>query len=49
MDFKNISQIALHDENVLFYWCLAGQDKSDKVCQKSMIQFGEKWITIQEF
>jgi len=39
---KHLTYCILHDENVLFYWCLPGQDKSIKVCQKCMMQFVEK-------
>jgi len=46
---KFLTDCILHDENVLFYWCLAGQDESDQVCQKCMVQFVEKWITIRGF
>ena len=33
---KHLSNCVLNDQNVLFYWCMAGQDESDEDAQKCL-------------
>ena len=37
----------LKDEDVLFYWCLAGQIEGDEVADKSLAMIANLWITIR--
>jgi len=46
---KHLTDCVLHDENMLFNWCLARQDENYKVCQKCMVQFVGKWLIIRGF
>ena len=46
---KYLTNCILNDGNVLFYWCLAGQDEDDEVCNRCLMKLVEKWITIRGF
>ena len=46
---KHVTDCIVNDENVLFYWCLAGQDECDKTCQCCLLKLVEKWVTIRGF
>ena len=44
---KHLSNCVLDDQNVLFYWCMVGQDESDKDAQKCLEKIVQKWITVR--
>jgi len=44
-----MTDCVLNDADVLFYWCLSGQDEIDEANCKCLGKMVEKWITIQEF
>ena len=46
---KHITDCTVNDDNVLFYWSLAGQDEYDKSCQSCLLKLVEKWVTIRGF
>ena len=46
---KHITYCTVNDDNVLFYWSLAGQDENDKSCQCCLLKLVEKWVTIRGF
>ena len=46
---KHVTDCTVNDENVLFYWSLAGQDEYDKTCQHCLLKLVEKWLTIHGF
>ena len=46
---KHITDCTVNDDNVLFYWSLAGQDECDKSCQCCLLKLVEKWVTIRGF
>ena len=46
---KHLSDCVLNDADVLFYWCLAGQNEDDEVSCKCLEKIIEKWITIRGF
>ena len=35
---KHVTDCTINDENVLFYWSLAGQDEYDKTCQCCLLK-----------
>jgi len=46
---KHLTDCILNDGNVLFYWCLAGQDESEEASNRCLVKLVEKWITIRGF
>ena len=46
---RHLTNCVLNDENVLFYWCMAGQDEGDENAQKCLEKMVEKWITIRGY
>ena len=46
---KYLTDCILHDGNVLFYWCLAGQDENNESCNRCLHKIVEKWVTIRGF
>lgn len=46
---KHITDCTMNDDNVLFYWSLAGQDEYDKTCECCLFKLVEKWVTIRGF
>ena len=44
---KHLLNCVLNDQNVLFYWCMAGQDESDEDAQKCLEKIVQKWISIR--
>ena len=39
----------LNDDDVLFSWCMAGQDENDSLAQKCLESIVELWISIRGF
>ena len=37
----------LKDEDILFYWCHAGQIEGDDAAEKSLAMIVDLWITIR--
>ena len=46
---KHLTNCVLNDSNVLFYWCMAGQDEGDEDAQHCLEKIVEKWITIRGY
>lgn len=46
---RHLTNCVLNDENVLFYWCMSGQDEGDEDAQKCLEKIIEKWITIRGY
>ena len=46
---KHITDCTINDDNVLFYWSLAGQDEYDKTCECCLFKLVEKCVTIRGF
>ena len=46
---RHLTNCVLNDENVLFYWCMAGQDEGDENAQKCLEKIVEKWTTTKGF
>ena len=46
---KYLTNCVLNDSDVLFQWCMAGQDENDEDTQDCLEKIVEKWITIKGY
>ena len=46
---KHLTNCVLNDSDVLFQWCMAGQDESDEDVQDCLEKTVEKWIIISGY
>jgi len=46
---SKLSNAILSDDDVLFYWCLAGQPEGDEFAELCLRLLVEKYITVREF
>lgn len=44
-----LMEFVMKDDDVLFYWCLAGQIEGDEAADKSLVMIVNMWITIRGF
>ena len=44
---RHLTSMLIHDDDVLFDWCMAGFDSSDK--ERCLQVIVDKWITIRGF
>lgn len=44
---KHLKDCILNDEDVLFHWCIAGQDEHNEAANKCLERIVDKWITIR--
>ena len=44
-----LMELVIKDDDVLFYWCLAGQIEGDEAADKSLAMMVNMWITIRGF
>ena len=45
--YSHLIKCILNDDNVLFYWCMAGLDESDEDNQKCLEMIVKKWVSIR--
>ena len=46
---SHVNNCILHDDDVLFSWCMARQDENDTLAQKCLESIVELWISIRGF
>ena len=45
MDLESTLLTTVNDDNVLFYWSLAGQHEYDKASKCCLLKLVQKWVT----
>ena len=46
---KHLTDCILNDGNVLFYWCLAGQDENDEASNRCLVKLVENGSQLEDF
>jgi len=46
---KHLTGCILNDGNVLFYWCLAGQDENDEASNRCLVKLVENGSQLEDF